>query len=352
MRVLITGAQGFLGRYLVADWLKNDTRVNILGIGRSAPHERTFTHLVHRVKQEIPAPLPQGLIDALTPGRYEYISLDMLDKYGLVQVLEESRPHIIVHLAASLRDDPPTQLVRANMGTVAALFECLADAQIDSPRVVFASSGSVYGRAPNRTVPLREDAPCAPIEPYSVTKLAAEELSRILGRLGGVSMIRARIFNPVGPGQDERHLCGYVASQLAAIKWGLQPAVLSIGSIDTTRDFIDVRDTATALRIIALKGISGRIYNVASGVETSGRQILDTFLRLVDLVGLIKVERRQARAVDIERHFADINELLNLGYRSCFDLEESLSDVLRYYFESVLPAAVLSAPKERIGVKT
>ena len=139
------------------------------------------------------------------------------------------------------------------------------------------------------------------------------------------------IFNPVGPGQDERHLCGWLGRQVAAIAVGAQPPTFSVGPLHTTRDFIDVRDVASALQLLATKGAPGRVYNVASGEETSGEAILNIFVALAGLTARITIERRRARPSDIGRLHADISSLLALGYHSRYDLRKSLADVLSYY---------------------
>ena len=118
--ILITGAQGFMGRYLVADWLAADPEVAVFGIGRSSQLDEQFTHSVRCGKSLVAAPLPIPLLDTLRSRRYRYLKLDMADTASLTQLLADIQPDIIVHLAASLRDDPAVQLVHANIGTVAA----------------------------------------------------------------------------------------------------------------------------------------------------------------------------------------------------------------------------------------
>ncbi len=337
-RVVITGAQGFLGRYLTADWLAADPRVRIVGVGRSSRLDRHFTHSVHWGEARLRAPLPGSLAQTLQSDRYSYRAVDVADTPSFARLIAELRPDIVVHLAAALRDDPAEQLVRANIGTVVSVLEALAGGDGAPPRILFGSSGSVYGRIPEGALPLHEDSFCRPIDPYSSTKRAGEELGRILAERLGVPVLWARIFNPVGPGQDERHLCGWLGRQLAAIAGGAQPPVVSVGLLHTTRDFIDVRDTATALRLLATRGDPGLAYNVASGQETSGQQILDTMLRLSGLTDRVHVERRPGRPADIDRVYADITRLSALGYRSGCGLDDSLRDVLDYYRESVAVA--------------
>ncbi len=337
-KVLITGAQGFLGRYLVADWLAADPGVSILGVGRSEKLDNLFTHGVHWGEIRVQAPMPPTLAKGLRNPRYVYRTLDVTDTAALRQLVSENRPDIVVHLAAALRDDPPSELVAANIGGVVSVLESLACLGPSAPLVLFGSSGSIYGPVPDQQLPLGEDTVCAPIDPYSATKRAAEELGRILANQFGVPALWARIFNPVGQGQDERHLCGWLGRQVAAIAGGARAPLISVGPLHTTRDFIDVRDTARALRLIATHGEPGLAYNVASGRETSGRQILDTLLRVAGLADRVTLEIRPGRPADIDRVYADRTRLDALGDRPCYGIEDSLAAVLAYYADVVSPS--------------
>jgi GDP-4-dehydro-6-deoxy-D-mannose reductase len=332
-RVLITGAQGFLGRYVAADWLEADGDAAICGIGRSEESDSHFTHTVHWGERRVRAPLHPQLAGSLRSDRYRYQALDMTDSQSLTELMAELRPSHVIHLAAALRDDPTRRLVEANIVTVVSLFESISMAEIPPPRVVLGSSGSIYGMVPGSALPIREDTICAPTDPYAATKNAAEELGGILAARHGVVAIRARIFNPVGPGQDERHLCGWLGRQVAAIAGQVSPPTVSVGPLHTTRDFIDVRDTARALRLLATRGEPGTAYNVASGEETSGQRILDLMLNLSGLAGRVSLQRLPPRRVDVDRVYADINRLKGLGYEPRFRLDESLADVLSYYRE-------------------
>ncbi len=344
-RVLITGAQGFLGRYLAAEWLAAEPDAVILGLGRSPALPVTFTHGVHWGDAALPAPLPPSLVQALATPRYGYRVIDVTDGPALARAIREFRPDIVVHLAAALRGDPPDQLVRANIGGVVSLLDALRDSGVVPRMVVLGSSGSVYGLDPGREPPFGEEALCAPMDPYAATKRAAEELGRILAESASLPVVWGRIFNPVGAGQDERHLCGWLGRHIAEAGAGLRPAIVEVGPLDTTRDYIDVRDVAGALRVLAARGQPGRAYNVASGRETSGEDILAMLVRLGGLATPVDIVRRSAREGDVARSFADTTRLTALGYRPRHSLRDSLAGVLAYY-RTCVAARVVGLPEE------
>jgi GDP-4-dehydro-6-deoxy-D-mannose reductase len=329
-RVLITGAQGFVGRYAAAHWLESDSSALVVGIGRSGQLFRSFTHRIEWNGARLRAPLPEELRHALATERYRYARVDLRDRPSLVDLLKEVRPSVILHLAGALRDEPTKRLFALNVLATESLFEAIAEAAIASPTVVFGSSGSLYGKVPPGRIPIREEEPPAPFDPYSVSKEAGERMARILAARHSIPTMYARIFNVVGPGQDERHLCGWLARQMVAVRWGLQ-SDLVVGPLDTTRDFIDVRDVALALRALAVAGSPGTIYNVGSGVESPTRAVFDALRELAGLDGHVPVTVGPARPADCQRLVADVGRLHGVGYVPAFHLRKSLADVLQYY---------------------
>ena len=339
-RFLITGAQGFVGRYVVSRLLSSHSEVTVLGVGRSRRLDDTFTHSVSWKTQLIPAPLPDELKTSCYGERYQYASIDISDRMGLCQVLRSFRPHVLIHLASGLRDDPPDYLFRLNFEGTIHLVEAIKESGIEVPRLVIGSTGGVYGSPAKDSVPIKESYPCMPADLYSASKLASEHASRILATQYEIPTIWARLFNLVGAGQDERHACGRFASTVAAILKKELPPVIKVGRLDTTRDFVNVLDVAYALDLISEKGTPGEIYNVGSGTESSIRSVLNTTLSLAGLEGLVKVEEHtQDRVNDIARHFADIGRLRSLGFRPKYDLRQSLEQLLLYYVETVAETA-------------
>ena len=341
IRALITGAQGFCGRYLVADWLAHDPSVTVVGIGRSPRRDDVFTHEVRWGHRRVDAPLPDALRDVARDPRYRYVPLDLHDRPALTRLVQEFRPTHVVHLAAALRDEPVARLFDLNVDGTVALLEALVGAAVDVTRVVLGSSGSVYGNPDVANLPIPEDAPCVPADLHAVSKLAGEHVARILAAQHRLPVVWARIFNPAGAGQDERHLCGRLAQQAAAIAAGAIPPTLEVGPLTTTRDFVDVRDVATALRLLALAPPSadGLAYNVGSGREDPTEDVLTSVLRAAGVEDSVRLVRLPGRPADIPRHFADIARLRALGFEPKYSLDASLRDLVAYYAGPVRAAA-------------
>jgi 3-dehydroquinate synthase len=330
-RILVTGAQGFVGRYLVAHLLRTQPGTEVLGLGRSPRLDDGFTHSVQWGVSRLRAPLPPELRDVFESPRYHYVSLDLARQPELTGQLGDFRPHLIFHLASGLRDAPPDHLFRTNVEGTIYLIEAIREAGIEPPTLVLGSTGFLYGQIAPDQLPIRESTPCAPIDLYGVSKLASENAARILASRYDIPAMWARIFNLVGPGQEERHFCGRLTSQVAAIQAGLLPPVLQLEPLTTTRDFFDVRDAATALDLVARKGVSGLTYNLASGIEAPIEDVFQSILQLAGLNGGVKIELKAPRPADIPRYFADIGRLQALGFVSQHSLADSLADLLAYY---------------------
>ena len=218
----------------------------------------------------------------------------------------------------------------------------MTDAQQANALMILGSSGSVYGNP--ASLPILESHPCNPIDLYGLTKLAVEHLTRVKAARSGFSFVTARIFNVVGPGQAESHVCGRFAAQLASSA-SSGGAALNVGALHPTRDFIDVRDVASALLLLAQRGERGGAYNLASGREVPIQFTLSELLRISGLNGQVRIVPQGDRPAGVPRHFADVSRLKQLGFVPTYSLTESLEDLVRYY--QGLPGRASREPPNR-----
>jgi nucleoside-diphosphate-sugar epimerase len=335
MRYLVTGAQGFAGRFVCAEILRTAPAAEVVGTGRSDERYTSFTHNISWAGGRLAAPLTTELRD-FDRDRYRYLPCDLNDEPAVERLGAESDPDVVIHLAAALRDDAAGVLVKSNVSGTATLVGALAKLT-RKPLLIFGSSGSVYGVP--EALPLHENQRCAPYEPYAMSKFAAEFVTKILAENADIPTIIARIFNIAGPGQDERHVCGRFAAQAAAIVRGDAPATLELGDLLPTRDFIDVRDVAQALAKLATRGIPGETYNVSSGRETSIGDVLKLTLKAAKLEDGVELVERYSRPADIPRAYADIGKLRRSGFAPEYPLDRTVADLLSYYLSDVAAAA-------------
>lgn len=256
-RVLVTGVAGFIGSHTADQLLANGHRV----IG--ADNLRTG----HR----------ENLAGASASRDFEFHELDVAADGALDRLVAETRPDVIVHLAAlvsvqeSIRD--PELNYTLNVRATHLVAEAARRHRVR--RIVFASSAAVYG---NTTVlPITEATPTAPISPYGAAKLASEAL--LLGHAATFDLtVRCqRYFNVFGPRQDPTSPYSGVIS-IFQRKFGEGKPVTVFGDGSQTRDFISVHDVARANVLAATRpDVTSGIANICTGRATSLRDVLAVF---------------------------------------------------------------------------
>jgi GDP-4-dehydro-6-deoxy-D-mannose reductase len=337
-RILITGGQGFIGRHLARDYLQCADDIDVVAIGRSPEIKRGFSHKVSWGTQKVVAPLDADLQTIGDDPRYRYESVDVLDRPVLTELLAGLRPDVVVHLASALRDESIESLTAVNINAVDALLVSLSRANVRPPVVVLGSTGAVYGD-PGTDLPIAETARCMPVDRYAISKFAGELLGRHVACQLGIPIVCARIFNPCGPGQNERHVTSWLATQVASIANGVRSPEIDVGPLDGTRDFVDVRDVTRALRLIVERGAAGEVYNVGRGVETKVSELLQEYVDQGKIRDRVVIRCDGARSAGVMRHCADIKKLRAIGFRPMFSLSQMVASTLTYYRESVRVAA-------------
>lgn len=247
MRALVTGASGFVGRYLT-EALRADGWV-VFPCG--GPHDGA-----------------------------EMLALDLRDALAIRGALDLSQPDVVFHLAAqtfvpdSLQ--APLATYETNVLGTARLAEAIRGYATDTgkmPRTILTSSAEVYGAQPADRFPLDENVAPHPGNPYAASKAAAEALLIGESKSFKLDVIIARAFNHIGPGQSDRFVVPSFAAQLARIAAGSNDCLM-VGNLDAKRDFLDVRDVVAAYIALATRGVAGETYNVCSGIARSIRDVL------------------------------------------------------------------------------
>jgi GDP-4-dehydro-6-deoxy-D-mannose reductase len=322
-RYLLTGAQGFIGRHMVSHLLWHSPQSSVLGVGRSPRQDSFFNYSVSCGDRRVPATLPEYLRTAVGP-RYRYLSMD-ITSVDFSAAVCDFRPTKVIHLAAALRGAPDELIHQNNVRSTASLLQAIG--QCDVEMLLFASSGGVYGK--QDYFPIDETAVVLPLDSYSRSKFASEDLVRQFAFQSGVPTAIARIFNVLGPGQDELHFAGRLASQLTSILTGKAEPIVRVGPLSSSRDFLDVRDICFGLSVI-LESLHQGVYNVGSGVETEMRELLRVFLGAAGLRKDVQIETDAARIDPVPRHVANIGRLAGKGFSPQYSLELSCQEMLAY----------------------
>jgi GDP-4-dehydro-6-deoxy-D-mannose reductase len=280
MRVFVTGADGFVGRHL-------------------GPVLRDAGHVV---------------FEARHPGDPE--GFELTDPSRVRAALGDVEPEAIVHLAAvssvaeSHRDPARTMAVNA-LGTT----HILAAAKDVCPRarLLFVSSGEVYGRLPPGRAAV-EELPPAPQSPYAASKVAGEVVALQFHRSYGTDVVVARPFAHLGRGQAPNFVVPSFAAQIAAIVHGGAEPVLRTGDLSPRRDLSHVEDVVRAYELLLRAGQPGGIYNVASGAGRAIRELLDEMLALARVEARIELDPALVRPIEIPELIGDATRLRALGW--------------------------------------
>lgn len=249
--------------------------------------------------------------------------------------LADARPDAVIHLGGQSNvvdafADPRATLEVNTLGTLNLLLGLRA-AEFRG-RMLFVSSGDVYGLVEEQFLPVRETLPPRPRNPYAVSKVAAEALCYQWTQSEGMHIVVARSFNHVGAGQDERFAVASYARQIAEVKLGLRPPVLKVGDIEVTRDFTDVEDVVRAYFALLERGESGTIYNIGANREVRLGEILDTLCRLAGVAPRIVRDAGRMRPTEQRRMRASTQRLHErTGWQPRVPLDVSLARILNYW---------------------
>jgi len=310
-RVLVTGADGFIGSHLVEHLVSAGARVRALACYNS------FNSW--------------GWLDE-SPCRnhVEIVSGDIRDAHfchGLVRDME-----IVFHLAALIPIPysyaAPDSYVDTNIrGT---LHLCQAAKAAGVRRFVHTSTSEVYGSA--RYVPIDEAHPMQPQSPYSATKIGADALAQSFFYAFGLPVVIARPFNTFGPRQSARAVIPAIITQLASGRTDVQ-----VGDLSTTRDFTFVEDTCRGLAAVAtVEPGAGEVYNIGSNTEVSIGEVLTMIAAEfgVDARPIDAPERHRPDASEVRRLRCDGSKLERAaGFRPSISFKDGLARTVAWFRE-------------------
>lgn len=294
--VLLTGATGFVGPYLVKELLDRKARIKVLTMDKA----RNLT----------------GLEDEITLVRG-----NITDTGSLQDIMKDA--DMVFHLAAVSNVNyaiaHPRETFEINAtGTLNLLEEARKNT---SGKFVYISSSHVYGVP--QYLPMDEKHPVSPREPYSASKASAEMLVNAYALNYGLKAAIIRPFNMFGPGQSEDFIIPSI------IKQAYQKDTIELGNLSPTRDMLYIKDAINGMLTIAEHGDG--IYNLGSGRETSIKEVVESVIDIIDPAKkYVSIEsRRRSNAVDIPRMCADVSKLKMLGWLPEVDLRDGLMKMIK-----------------------
>jgi len=292
MRTLILGADGFIGRQATMVLAKDNE--------------------VYR-----------GLHSA--DGGKNAVKVNLLDKTTISAALSTVKPQIIINCAGVVENSDKAKL---NIEFTKNLLDAVVTSGLKFKKIIICGSAAEYGQVDPSNLPVSEEVSLNALNDYGRSKLQETELALGYKHKYGLPIIIARIFNPIGLGMHKRMIIPGILRQVIAIKEGA-PGVIEVSRLDSTRDYVNVKDVAQAIKAIALGQTHYDIYNIGSGRSTSNQELID---RVLDNFSLAKrpqiietladPEPQQASRADISRIRTD------LGWAPEYRIEESIREIV------------------------
>ncbi len=320
MKYLITGITGFAGPHL-ANLLVGEGHA-VYGLVRESNGR----------EQDIRDVVPDDIY-----AKLKFVYGDLTHFRSLERIFKDEAFDGVFHLAA--QSHPPTSFLEPyetfeinTLGTV-NLAEAIATRRPDC-RLMFCSTSEVYGDSPESAGEITESFPVAPMNPYGVSKAAADLYIRERARSVKLPFFITRAFSHTGPRRGRNFSISSDAYQIARITKGLQEPVINVGTLSSKRVIMDVRDCVKAYHLLMQAFTPGEAYNVGGDTVHSMGEVLDMMLDMRGLAG--KVEKRVdptlVRLIDIPVQICNTEKCRKLtGWKPQIRLAKTLEDLLAYW---------------------
>lgn len=314
-KVLITGITGSGGSYL-AEYIIQNGLGKVMGTTRDHSNTRNLINIHDKIDLKY---------------------LDLNDSLSVYRLIDEGRPDIIFHIAsmANVRKsfDYPHDVITNNINITLNLLECVRLVKNKdgyNPIIQICSTSEVYGAVAPENVPITENCPLKPINPYAVSKMAQDNLGYIYFSNYAMNVVRTRMFTYLNARRADLFATAF-ARQILAIKKG-EKDILEHGNLETVRTFIDVREAAEAYWLATQKCKAGEVYNIGGSVGISIGKFMEL---LIDKMG-VEVKTYQnpklMRPTDTTIQIPDMSKFTNAtGWKPQIPFDKSVD----YFIEEL-----------------
>ena len=305
MSILVTGGTGALGYHILS---------SLVGT----------THDLYSFSDEQPQPWQK--VDGV-----EYLNGDLLNFKHMQDVIQFVQPTHIYHLASQssvgLSYKKPYETLNINLLGTQNLLEAVRQ-NCPKAKVMLLSSSEIYGRTDHQLTYLHKetDAP-NPLTPYATSKACMELLGNQFKNAYGLHVVFARPFHFTGPHHSRRFVIPSITYQLVKIKYyGAEPTIYS-GSLDISRDVIDVRDVARGMIQLLNQSEPGEAYNLCCGKSYTFRELTEMLVDIAEVSVDFRFDPGYERSNDIPLLIGDPTKAMNMGWKPMISVEDSLTDL-------------------------
>jgi len=306
---LVTGAEGFIGGYLVK--FLQQKGWNVIG-----------SYRLHGADSFPKLP------------NLSFVQCDLRDGQRVTQLIHKYQPTHIFHMGAqslpTVSWADPVYTFESNI--MGSLYLLEAVRHMKKPAVVVsACSSAEYGNVPPEAVPVVEEQPTVPLHPYGISKLCQDLLGREYHADYKIPTVNIRLFNTTGPGKTSDAPSDFVR-RIIRIKKGLQPPVIEVGNLKPKRAFLDVSDTVRGFYLAAMKGKRGESYNLCAPKTYEIGELLHMAIRLSGVKAEVRAARNLMRPSDEKIIFGKTDKIRkHTGWKPLKSIEQTLSSMLEHW---------------------
>jgi len=306
-KILITGSEGFAGQHLIDELVKSGYEVYGTTFSQSSNQNKIKTFVCDIESQSEISPI----IDSLKPN-------------AIVHLAGQPKPGLSFNI-------PQKTFLVNTIGTI-NLLESIRSIPDYHPKILLVGTSEEHGIVSPKDLPITEDTPLNPINPYAISKTANWYLTKEYVRSFNFDIVYLTPFTHTGPGQMPGFLSPDVASQIVEIEKGLKEPILHTGDLSSKRDIGDVRDVVRAYRLLLEKGKTGERYIISTGKSVPVKQIVEKLISLSKIKIELKVDNTKTRPTDIPDLIGDHSKLTQTtGWQPTISLDQTLQDLLNWY---------------------
>jgi len=338
-KILITGADGFLGSHLTDFFIEKD--YVIFALKRPGSPVKNLIHYTNG-KEVFSSHEKNDYLGNIIqiPVKQDNLFLlecDLNNKELLESLIKEINPDLIFHFGAQPFVIPswenPRYTIKTNVIGTINIFEPLKKYNIDC-KVIVACSSAEYGTTTEEVNrPLKESDPLKAVHPYGISKIATELLSRQYYLNFGIDVINLRFFNQTGP-RKENDACADFIQRIAQIDLGLVEPVIKVGNLEPYRDITGIKDSIQAIWLATINGKSGETYNICSNRKTKIRNVLNIALSFTKKdIEVRENTSNKLRKTDEDVILGDNSKIKELGFEITQSIEVILREMYDYWIE-------------------
>ena len=319
MNILITGATGFVGSHMTDYILSNDKNSKIYATKRWMEDTKNVDHI--------------------DDERFEFIDCDLLDGMSVMRAVEISKPDKVFHFAAQSFPEvsfkTPVITLQTNIIGTTHLFESIKESDYN-PVIVSVSSSEVYGMPNEDEIPIKESNPIRPANPYSISKVGHDLMSRYYYNAYDMKIITTRMFSHEGARRGKEFALSSFAYQIVKAEKNKGPYEVRHGNLDSIRTYNHIDDAIEAYWLCSESNSYGEVYNIGGDETCSVGDALDMLISKSDKPFIKVLDQERVRPTDITLQIPDSSKFKNeYNWKSKKGLDEICNDLLNYWRETL-----------------